>query len=168
MYLLIPSTFKKFSVPSVKILGDKEMYVKAGTAVTLRCLISNCLEEPAYVFWYHGERRLLDDEDQIPGDLVSQAPTTKTPPPKFSSVSGRGQNQNRKSELTKKQTGSSSDFDTVYSRGGITIRTQRLIADGSAISTVTIRDPTPAHSGLYACRPANLEPAYVNLHVIQG
>ena len=61
-----------FSVPSVKILGDKEMYVKAGTAVTLRCLISNCLEEPAYVFWYHGDRRLLDDEDQIPGKFLAR------------------------------------------------------------------------------------------------
>ena len=47
------------------------MYVKAGTAVTLRCLISNCLEEPAYVFWYHGDRRLLDDEDQIPGKFLA-------------------------------------------------------------------------------------------------
>ena len=42
------------------------------------------------------------------------------------------------------------------------------MADGSAMSTVTIQNPTPAHSGKYACRPANLEPAYVNLHVIQG
>ena len=48
------------------------MYVKAGTAVTLRCLISNCLEEPAYVFWYHGDRRLLDDEDQIPGKFLAR------------------------------------------------------------------------------------------------
>ena len=48
------------------------MYVKAGTAVTLRCLISNCLEEPAYVFWYHGDRRLLDDEDQIPGKFLDR------------------------------------------------------------------------------------------------
>ena len=48
------------------------MYVKAGTAVTLRCLISNCLEEPAYVFWYHGDRRLLDDEDQIPGKCLAR------------------------------------------------------------------------------------------------
>ena len=60
-------------MPSVKILGDKEMYVKAGTAVTLRCLISNCLEEPAYVFWYHGDRRLLDDEDQIPGKFLAKS-----------------------------------------------------------------------------------------------
>ena len=43
--------------------------MKAGTSVTLKCLISNCLEEPAYVFWYHGDRRLLDDDDQIPGKI---------------------------------------------------------------------------------------------------
>ena len=58
-----------FTVPSVQIVGDREVHVKAGTSVTLKCLISNCLEEPAYVFWYHGERRLLDDDDQIPGTV---------------------------------------------------------------------------------------------------
>ena len=59
--------FLILTVPSVQIVGDREVHVKAGTSVTLKCLISNCLEEPAYVFWYHGERRLLDDDDQIPG-----------------------------------------------------------------------------------------------------
>ena len=144
------------------------MYVKAGTAVTLRCLISNCLEEPAYVFWYHGNRRLLDDQDQIPGDLVSPSPTPRsTLSPKYS----RGNNHRRRNQLQKPLNTPNNlepDLDTVFSRGGITIRTQRLIADGSAISTVTIRDPSPAHSGRYACRPANLEPAHVKLHVIQG
>ena len=105
----------------------------------------------------------------ISGDLVSQAPTTKTPPPTFSR---KQSGKSKKSESNRNKSGSGNrvvpDFDTVYSRGGITIRTQRLVADGSAISTVTIRDPTPPHSGLYNCRPANLEPAHVNLHVIQG
>ena len=81
-----------FAVPTVKVLGDLEMYVKAGTAVTLRCLISNCLEEPAYVFWYHGDRRLLDDDDQIPGDLIQ--PTT--PKPTTQSNKKRGKNRRRK------------------------------------------------------------------------
>ena len=105
----------------------------------------------------------------ISGDLVSQAPTTKTPPPTFSR---KQSSKSKKSESNRNKSGSGNrvvpDFDTVYSRGGITIRTQRLVADGSAISTVTIRDPTPPHSGLYNCRPANLDPAHVNLHVIQG
>ena len=151
----------QISVPSVKILGDKEMYVKAGTSVTLRCLISNCLEEPSYVFWYHGNRRLLDDEDQIPGDLMS---TTQSTPLKL--VLDSTFSSKKKKMMHSKP--ASVDEDTLFSRGGITIRTQRLVANGSAISTVTIQDPTPAHSGPYACRPANLEPAYVNLHVIQG
>ena len=59
-------------------------------------------------------------------------------------------------------------LEVALSRGGISIVTRRLVADGSAMSTVSIQNPTPAHSGKYACRPANLDPAYVNLHVIQG
>ena len=136
------------------------MYVKAGTAVTLRCLISNCLEEPAYVFWYHGDRRLLDDDDQIPGDLIK--PTTPKP---TSQIKTRGKNRRKISAMTQAP---ELDLDQLFFRGGIKILTQRLVADGSAISTVTIRNPTPAHSGKYTCRPANLEPAFVNLHVIQG
>ena len=145
----------------MKVLGDLEMYVKAGTAVTLRCLISNCLEEPAYVFWYHGDRRLLDDNDQIPGDLIE--PTT--PKPKSHSKKTRGKNRRKIPAMTQAP---ELDLDQLFFRGGIKILTQRLVADGSAISTVTIRNPTPAHSGKYTCRPANLEPAFVNLHVIQG
>ena len=144
----------------MKVLGDLEMYVKAGTAVTLRCLISNCLEEPAYVFWYHGDRRLLDDDDQIPGDLIK--PTTPKP---TSQIKRRGKNRRKISAMTQAP---ELDLDQLFFRGGIKILTQRLVADGSAISTVTIRNPTPAHSGKYTCRPANLEPAFVNLHVIQG
>ena len=141
------------------------MYVKSGTAVTLRCLISNCLEEPAYVFWYHGDRRLLDDDDQIPGDLIP--PTTPKPV-----LQHRRGSKNRDSKvrqrIIKATEAPEIDLDQLFSRGGIKIRTQRLVADGSAISTVTIRNPTPAHSGKYTCRPANLDPAFVNLHVIQG
>jgi len=150
----------KVVVPTVKVLGDLEMYVKAGTAVTLRCLISNCLEEPAYVFWYHGDRRLLDDNDQIPGDLIE--PTT--PKPTSHSKKTRGKNRRKIPAMTQAP---ELDLDQLFFRGGIKILTQRLVADGSAISTVTIRNPTPAHSGKYTCRPANLEPAFVNLHVIQ-
>jgi len=38
-------------VPSVKILGDREVHANAGTALTVRCLISNVLSAPSYVFW---------------------------------------------------------------------------------------------------------------------
>jgi len=47
-------------VPAVKILGDREVHANAGTALTVRCLISNVLSAPSYVFWHHGDQRLLD------------------------------------------------------------------------------------------------------------
>ena len=43
---------RRFTVPSVKILGDREVHANTGTAVTVRCLISNVLSAPSYVFWY--------------------------------------------------------------------------------------------------------------------
>ncbi|CAK1542421.1 unnamed protein product [Leptosia nina] len=46
-------------VPKIEIAGESEIYVKAGSTVSLRCVITQALEEPAYIFWYHNERRVL-------------------------------------------------------------------------------------------------------------
>ena len=43
----------------MKILGESDVYVKVGSAVSLRCLISQSLEEPSYIFWYHNDERVL-------------------------------------------------------------------------------------------------------------
>ena len=39
-------------MPSVKILGDREVHANSGSSVTVHCLISNVLSAPSYVFWY--------------------------------------------------------------------------------------------------------------------
>lgn len=36
------------------------MYVKSGSTVSLKCVITQSLEEPAYIFWYHDNERVLD------------------------------------------------------------------------------------------------------------
>lgn len=36
------------------------MYVKTGSTVSLKCVITQSLEEPAYIFWYHDNERVLD------------------------------------------------------------------------------------------------------------
>lgn len=62
-------------VPSVKIQGDKEIYIESGSSVALRCVISNWLIKPKVVFWYRDGVRLLDgfngvttnDEDLVIG-----------------------------------------------------------------------------------------------------
>ncbi len=143
---------------------------------------------------YHENRRLLDDDDQIPGDIIK--PGERQRKRNKSGKSGRrGDNKKnsngnrffdffrisiitgfsigRRSANIRNKTGSGINIGAerkpdAFRRGGIKIRTQRKISDGSALSTVTIRNLSPDHSGKYECRPANLEPSFVNLHVIKG
>ncbi|XP_046399959.1 hemicentin-1-like [Ischnura elegans] len=51
-------------VPKIEIMGESDIYVKTGSTVNLKCVITQSLEEPAYIFWYHdGERVLNYDRD---------------------------------------------------------------------------------------------------------
>lgn len=52
-------------VPKVEIVGKADMYVKAGSIVTMKCLITQSLEEPAYIFWYHDGERVLDYDKNL-------------------------------------------------------------------------------------------------------
>lgn len=49
-----------FAVPKIEILGDRDMYVKTGSTVAIRCVIKQSLEGPFYVFWYHEGDRVLN------------------------------------------------------------------------------------------------------------
>ncbi|XP_017761186.1 PREDICTED: neurotrimin-like [Eufriesea mexicana] len=47
-------------VPKIEIIGDRDIYVKTGSRVAIRCVIKQSLEVPFYVFWYHEGDRILD------------------------------------------------------------------------------------------------------------
>lgn len=47
-------------MPKIEIVGEAEVYVKAGSTVSLKCVITQALEEPAYIFWYHNDERVLN------------------------------------------------------------------------------------------------------------
>jgi hypothetical protein len=49
-----------FSVPKIEIMGESDLYVKTGSTVNLKCVITQSLEEPAYIFWYHDNERVLN------------------------------------------------------------------------------------------------------------
>ena len=49
----------------MEILGEADIYVKAGSTVNLKCLITQSLEEPAYIFWYHDGQRVLDYDKNL-------------------------------------------------------------------------------------------------------
>lgn len=42
-------------------MGESDIYVKTGSPVTLKCIITQSLEEPAYIFWYHDGERMLEN-----------------------------------------------------------------------------------------------------------
>lgn len=47
-------------VPKIEIMGESDLYVKTGSTVNLKCVITQSLEEPAYIFWYHDNERVLN------------------------------------------------------------------------------------------------------------
>ncbi|XP_059490260.1 lachesin-like [Neocloeon triangulifer] len=47
-------------VPKIEIMGETDIYVKTGSTVNLKCVITQSLEEPAYIFWYHDNERVLN------------------------------------------------------------------------------------------------------------
>lgn len=54
-----------FLVPKIEILGESDIYVKTGSAVSLKCVITQSLEEPAYIFWYHNGERVLNYDHRV-------------------------------------------------------------------------------------------------------
>ncbi|XP_015604174.1 cell adhesion molecule 4 [Cephus cinctus] len=66
-------------VPKIEIMGDRDMYVKTGSTVALRCVIKQSLEGPFFVFWYHNGVRVLNyqmdkqdiQEERIDSDIIN-------------------------------------------------------------------------------------------------
>lgn len=65
------------TVPKIEIVGESDLYVKAGTTVSLKCVITQALEEPAYIFWYHNDERVLNyDKSLVEIRMERVAPDT--------------------------------------------------------------------------------------------
>lgn len=57
------------AVPKVKILPVGDRYVKAGSTVIIDCQITDVVQLPDYIFWYHEEKRVMARHD--PNLMVS-------------------------------------------------------------------------------------------------
>lgn len=72
-------------MPKIEIVGESDLYVKAGSTVSLKCVITQALEEPAYIFWYHNDERVLNyDRSLVEIRMERLAPDTTV------STAGRG------------------------------------------------------------------------------
>ncbi|CAL4090022.1 unnamed protein product, partial [Meganyctiphanes norvegica] len=61
------SHFVELSViaPTVSISGESDIYVKSGSIVDIQCVIRDALEEPTYIFWFQGKRRVVGRDPRI-------------------------------------------------------------------------------------------------------
>ncbi|XP_075210157.1 uncharacterized protein LOC142317476 [Lycorma delicatula] len=68
-------------VPKIEIIGESDMYVKAGSQVNLKCVVTQSLESPGYIFWYHNKERMLENEHErkaIHTESISSDTTVST------------------------------------------------------------------------------------------
>ncbi|PRD30758.1 UNVERIFIED_CONTAM: zig-8 [Trichonephila clavipes] len=56
---------KSVIIPKTKILGSGNFYVSVGSEINLTCVITDCPEPPAYVFWYHDSRMINFDPGRV-------------------------------------------------------------------------------------------------------
>lgn len=69
------------TVPQVNIEPPDDRHVKAGSKVTIDCHITDVVEMPDYIFWYHDKVRVLDRMDSnlevricFPGNKLIKIP----------------------------------------------------------------------------------------------
>ncbi|XP_060516024.1 hemicentin-2-like isoform X2 [Cylas formicarius] len=65
-------------VPKIEILGESDIFVKTGSTVQLKCVITQSLEEPAYIFWYHDGNRVLKYEENAIDIKIEREATQTT------------------------------------------------------------------------------------------
>ncbi|XP_039301463.1 uncharacterized protein LOC120356577, partial [Nilaparvata lugens] len=47
--------------PKVEIVGETDLFVKEDSQVNLKCVVTQSLQSPSYIFWYHNGRRILEN-----------------------------------------------------------------------------------------------------------
>ena len=174
------------SVPNVKIAGDPEMHVEAGSSVALRCIVTNAMLRPKFVFWYRDKLGLsnsktsyakesitiTDNIDKKPegGDIVisdlsrpSEFSNSNNPMARSSNSNSRPTNDaNRVTYWNRNKL----DYNEMDEKD--THFTNPVSFKQTVTSILTIHEASSKHSGRYQCAPDNTRPAAINLHVIQG
>lgn len=46
------------------MIGESSRYVKEGSKVSLHCIVTEALEPPLYIIWYHNDQQLFSDNNR--------------------------------------------------------------------------------------------------------
>ncbi|TRY67184.1 hypothetical protein TCAL_02289 [Tigriopus californicus] len=53
-------------VPKVRIIGNKDIHVQAGSEVQLKCVVSQAVEHPSFIVWYHNDKMVVSSGRRFP------------------------------------------------------------------------------------------------------
>ena len=174
-----------FSVPNVKIIGDPEMHVEAGSSVALRCVVTNAMLRPKFVFWYRDKQGLSNSRSSYTRESITITDNINknldgVDDIVISDLSRPSDFQNSNKHLTKSSNtlANKDNRITFWNRnkqvyGDIndidsSVSMKSVSHEETVTSILTIHEASSKHSGRYQCAPDNTRPAEINLHVIQG
>ena len=173
------------SVPNVKIAGDPEMHVEAGSSVALRCIVTNAMLRPKFVFWYRDKLGLSNSKTSYAKESITITDNIDLKPEGgdivISDLSRPSEFSNSNNPMTGSISNSRPTNDanrvTYWNRNKLdynemdekdTHFTNPVSFKQTVTSILTIHEASSKHSGRYQCAPDNTRPAAINLHVIQG
>ena len=66
-------------VPKVRIVGSKDIHVKAGSLVRIECVVSQAVQHPTFIVWYRDGSGIVSDGKRVTTGFVERVtPDTST------------------------------------------------------------------------------------------
>lgn len=177
-------------MPKVEITGVPEMHVEVGSSVTIRCVVTNAMLRPQFIFWYRDKTHLVTNAKE--GIIITDDVGKSHAMAEYMGSTASDHSDHK--DLGKDDLSADFDWDdkqllpskarnpislwrqpAASSSSSYTSRTGKQFMDPdrshmskSVYSSLTIIAVTANNSGTYQCTPDNTRPATINLHVIRG
>ena len=158
------------------------MHVEAGSSVALRCIVTNAMLRPKFVFWYRDKHGLSNSRSSYAKDSITITDNINKHVDGVEDIVISDQILNQR--LSGSNDGSSpsmvgnsdnritfwnrndNDYNDINDMDSSAMKS--VSHEETVTSVLTIHEASSKHSGRYQCAPDNTRPAAINLHVIKG
>ena len=160
------------------------MHVEAGSSVALRCIVTNAMLRPKFVFWYRDKHGLSNSRSSYAKDSITITDNINKHVDGVEDIVISDLSQNLNQQLSgsndgrsQSMVGNSDNRITFWNRNNndyndindMDSSAMKSVSHEETVTSVlTIHEASSKHSGRYQCAPDNTRPAAINLHVIKG
>ena len=158
------------------------MHVEAGSSVALRCIVTNAMLRPKFVFWYRDKHGLSNSRSSYAKDSITITDNINKHVDGVEDIVISDQILNQRLSggndgSSQSMVGKSDNRITFWNRNNndyndindMDSSAMKSVSHEETVTSVlTIHEASSKHSGRYQCAPDNTRPAAINLHVIQG